>query len=367
LPIPCIAGPGSRLYVSGGGGAGFTFQSGWTAESGSFGSAETFTFNRGAADLGTGPTVLIYADFRDGTPGNVISLSATVGSFTRMTDSRTPNGDGPQKPVYATGPDGASWMNTLNANVIATDDWCLTEIESANYDSIYCSNRMYYDGSGTFDTSNQKDIWFTLDGDTDTTHDIYPAAYRGLFGNTSDAIYCGDSGGDNPGNDPPNGSSFQRLTECFRSFGVRPTVSAAYQAKSDVFYQVCDPVSGRYQDSSTNKESVFQNNVSPFAFNHIYLPGVYQDQQIGTHEAGPPYATYYLWNDILIQTGANAWKRFFITNAATLAASTLMYDCCPISWAGGQVSIRIPRGLSSYASKYLWYGNGMSYSLVGNS
>lgn len=356
-----------RVGISpgGGGGGNFTPDSGWSSPS--FDGSNNFTISRDAADLGTGPTILIFADFSGGVDGNTISSAAVVGSFTYLTDSTSPNNNsGTNKPTYKTGPDGRTWMNTLNPTVIAADEWCLAEIVSGvDYDTFYCSNRQYYDGSGTLGTSNQKDIWHTYNGDTGATHDIYGAANNGIFGNTSDAFYFDDSQADAPQVSPANSGAFRRLTNNFRSFGVKPHSSAAYQALSDVFFQTCDPTSGRLQSSETNKESAFQNNVSPFAWNHIYLPGVYQDQQTGTHEAGPPYATYYLWNDLLIQTGANAWKRFFVTNASTLAASTFIADCPHTTWAAGQVTIRKPGSISNWAGYYVWYGNGISYTRVG--
>lgn len=355
----------SIITPASGGGGSFTPDSGWSSPS--IDGSNNLTISRDAADLGTGPTILIYADFSGGTDGSTISSTATVGSFTYLTDSTSPNNNsGTNKPTYKNGPDGRTWMNTLNSTVISTNDWCLAEIVSGvDYDTFYCSNRQYYDGSGTLGSSNQKDIWHTYNGSTDSTHDIYGAANNGVFGNTAAAVYVGDSSGDNPGLSPSNSGAFRRLTNNFRSFGVKPHTTAGYNALGDYFFQTCDPTSGRIQDTSTGHESPWTTNYSPFSWNHIYLPGVYQDQQAGTHVAGPPYATYYMWNDILIQTGANAWKRFFVTDASTVAASTFIADCPHTSWAAGQVTVRKPGSISSWSGYYLWYGNGTTFTRVG--
>jgi len=347
------------------GGNSFTFDSGWSAGSGSFTNGQTFTFNRGAADLGTGPNIAVYGNFRGGTVGAAVPTTQQIGAFSQMTDTNT----GSSPPTYETGPDGDTWMNLLTTSLAAVGDgsWRQSNLSGlSDFDTFYVSYQVYTDGpavGASMADFNEKSIWVTRGGLVDGTgHDLLLIMDRGTGSNAGSdtAISWGGGGTDNAytGNDPYNGGYNVPNVQGFRSTGFKPHTTASVGALFDAFHQSCH-ASQRYQDSSTGLRTAWLSSGVTAAWNQMYFLGYYQHRG-----AALPKATFYLVKDFLFQTGANAWKRFFITDASTLAASRQMFDCPHTSWSSGQVSIFIPYGIN-LTGKYLWYGNGTSYTRVG--
>lgn len=363
-----LAGTASDVATAGASLGSFTANSGWSQVSGTFGPGQTFTIGRGAADLGTGPTVVAFTDFRGGTVGNVVSTTPTVGATAfEMTDSA---GGTIRSPVYATGPDGDTWMNLMSSSLGAADQWSQANLNGLpDFDTFFIAYNLYADfTNGDQSGSNQKDLWVTRNGNVSGAgHDIFVSRNWGIFSNTNNpTIYLGgSSSSDHPGQEPLFNGFWQRNVQQYRSIGLKPHTTAAVNALCDTFVQTCNS-SESYSDTSTGLVGCWGSaSVTP-AWNQVYLLGYYQDQSVD-HSADPPHLTYYLIKDYYVATGANAWKRFIITDAPTIASSRSMFCVYASTWSANQVSLRIPYGLPSYIGRYVWYANGNSYSLVGHT
>lgn len=345
------------------GGSAFVPDAGWSAPTGTFAPGGTFSITRDAADLGTGPTINLFANFRGGTVGNSVPTTQTVGAFTEM----TVGGGVGAAPRYATGPDGDTWMNMMSPALGVAGDWGQANIGGMpDFDTIYLSYQFYADFTSgqqgslpdtTWSGSNQKDVWINRNGEVGGLgHDIYTGANQGLFTNST--------GGGNPAQyfaDDGHTNYHRRNEQTFRSLGLKPTTTAAVGALYSCFAQVVNSFM-RFQDIHNGEKTTWNSASTTPAWNHVYLLGDYQDQD-PSHTAEPPHLTYYLIKDYYIATGANAWKRFFITDASTLAASRSFFDCRHTAWSGSGVTLAMPYGWSG--TKYLWYGNGTTYTRVG--
>lgn len=356
------------------GGSSFTFDSGWSAGSGSFANGQTFTFNRGAADLGTGPTIAVYGNFRGGTVGAAVPTTQQIGAFSQMTVGDT--GGGADQPTYVIGPDGDTWMNMLTVANTAVGDGTNRQANLSglgDFDQFYCSFQTYVDGpaaGANFADLNEKTVWITRDGDTGTAgHDVYFQAATNVgmnsagtpaVGSSADYgwFWDGSSKVDNLGLSAHDSGHNVSGVQTFRSIGVKPHTTAAIGAFVDGFIQqVCSLE--RYQQTTTGLARAWPSSGVTAAWNQVYFIGYYQHRG-----ADLPKATYYLVKDFYFATGPNSHKRFFITDASTISASRQMFDCPHSSWAAGQVSLFIPYGIS-LTGKYLWFGDGTTYTRVG--
>ncbi len=339
-----------------------TFDSGWTVGGGSFAPGQSYAFSRTAADLGTGPTVVGYISARGGSAGANVTSAGVVGTF-----EMTVGDGGGDQPTYAVGPDDDTWMQMLTVANSHVGDGTVRQANLnglPNFDTFYVSMQLYTDAPTSFASYNEKSVWVTRNGNVSGAgHDLVLSQSFSVGSNSSGgtALYWGGTGSDNAGNYPPNDGRNVRNAQTFRSWGFRPHTTAAVNALYDAFMQTVVG-SSRYQSSSTGLRTAWGSPGVDASWTQIYCVGYLQNRG-----ATPPVSSY-LVKDYLVQIGANAWKRFFLTNAPTLAGSTRMFDCRPISWSAGAVTIVLPYvGESDLSGWYLWYGNGTSYTRVGSA
>jgi hypothetical protein len=351
---------------TGSGSSGFTAVSGYTPV-GTFNNGQTFTIQKQGGGFGSGPQILVFADFRGGTPGAEVSLSQTMGSFSSITTSGS--GSSTQKPFYMTGGrDGNTCMSTMTDALGAANRWAQAIISgAADFTSFYMARAVYGDfTTGSQANSNQKDVWVCRNGNTTGGgHDIYEGAFVGVFSNSGPIppFYYAGSG---PPCDLafrnqslPNDGYFPRNEWTFNEWGVRPTTTAGANALIDLFGTYCNDTYGWNRSTSTGLwRSWSSSGVTP-AWNHVYFPGDYQDRPGSGHGVPAPYLTYYKWDDLYFAVGPNAWKRFLIGDAPTIAACKKLYICPHIVWADGSVTLSLPHTeWTSFVGKHLfWFDN----------
>lgn len=346
----------------------FVPDAGWSV-SGTFDNGQTLTVNRPAADLGTAPNVVLYAEFRGNTLGANVANPQQIGTFSEFTNQTDTGGPpaGSRPPKYAVGPDGQSWMNLLTPELQAVGDGCVAQANMNGLDpfsQFYFSMHTYSDTPSNASTSlyNEKTAWMTLDTLVDGTgHDMFWSMNRAVGGNSGDVgFYFGGSGSDDHQGDPSNVGYTLRNVESFTSYALKPHTVAGPNALYDAFHQHMHALE-RFLSTSTGLKTTWAsaaNSARPY-WNQLFLLGYRQDR------GAAPVATYYLVNKIYFATGPNSWKRFFVTDAPTLAASRKCWDCPFEFWVADQTRLNLPFTETAMAGKALWYGNGVTFSRVG--
>lgn len=341
MSVLIIRGSGSS---GGGGGDGsFTPTAGFS-HSGSFNNGSSFTINKSGGGFGTGPTIVVFADFRGGTPGADVGLAQTIGSF-----SSTNSGSGSQKPYFMTGArDGDTCMSTMSDALGAADTWAQCRLTGmADFTQFYIARAVYGDfTTSAQNNSNQKDVWVTRDGNViGGGHDIYQGAFSGIFSNSGGQYYFGSTSSADPpyhNQELPNGGYYPRNEWTFNEHGVKPNTVAGEDALIDAFGTFCNATDGWVRSSSTGLTTGWGSNGVTPAWNTMDIPGDYQDRPSSGHGVTPPYLTYYKWDDLYIAVGPNSWKRFLIGDASTLAACTALYIVPHTTWSDGSVTFTLP-------------------------
>jgi hypothetical protein len=288
------------------------------------------------SNFGSGPSVLLFDDFEQGSNGATIATgsgSAAVGQW----NSTQGNGD-TQPPTYSNAEkvSGNLAAHMTNANGV-WDSRIVAAIPQQN--QVFISWWMWIDqmpiNEGT--SANWKTIWLMNTGTTD--YDLTLPTY---FGTGVNGLY----GSNYLGNNCSSGYSDWAV----------PSMSTGAWLRSWVF--VDGTSDGKYiQSWALTPSGVAQAATSSNSASSCWFNGAESFAQVyinGNMATGSCCSNAY-FDDIYIAYGPNAMARVEIGNAATYNACTNLTIVTPTSWSGSSITATVRQGsFGSSASAYLY-------------
>ena len=294
--------------------------------------------------FGSGPTVLVFDDFEDGTSGVRMDGTATVGTWTGS------GGIGSRDYPKVTNVESAS--GSLAINAIEGDTWGAWDQfykNTSDFTEVFVSYYAwvpvgyYYPyatatedfGSG----SSFKALWLTYNGST--TEDDLIAITKGSGWNFS------VSGNDWASSITPVylGQEWWSWTQPNRLTTWIKAGSPASAATGTVYTQLIG--ASRSDQTTTSKQIFDTDGTANLAWNRIVIPGNF--------EIKSGYADAMLYDDIYIATGANAAARVELGNAADYATCTKLAIATVDSWSDTSISVTVREGLfDATDSAYLY-------------
>jgi hypothetical protein len=349
--------------------ANFTPATNFTAAGGTVQPGGSLTINR-SAYFGTGPNVVVYADFHTGGEiDTIIPLTDTVvGQWTQYGTSPTA-----RKAVYRAGRDGGKSAGVGNSVVANVAYFCLKDLPPftecfASFD-FYTGPFYNPDPQEKFVTAaNLKYVWihgdYTLPTNADRIlntqtytdpADQHTYITGSLYGNSGPTVV-------NQLYLAPRIEDYQWDFYGWtrHELWMQTDLASPWTNTSKAYV-------GRFtKDRAVLVSSASARNfieTSTQAWDMVLLPGLFSAYTYTN-------TIDYRYDDIYFATGPGSAKRFVITDADTMAASRETYICYASAqtWTDNGVTVSIPymQVGSSLAGKYLHYFNADNVStLVG--
>ncbi len=287
------------------------------------------------SSFGSGPNVILFDDFSQGTSGSTISLTGPeVGSYYSL--------EGAPKPVYSSAQSHHS-PNSLycytTGSTGSPDNWaCRTNIALTSGTQVFVSWWMYI--SGTM-SENFKTMWAEQGLDNSTSGDlsgpvwgISGAQYgTGVYG--SNALDFADWG--------INGGPTLTAGTWTRFWHLLDSTTANYILTWQIVpgkgvVQVSSAAAGPYSGGGWY-------GGTPWTY--LQIPAYEGDSNANTQ------ATYIA--DLYVATGPNAMARVEIGNASTYNACTNLTIVTPTAWNASSITATVRQGsFGSSGSAYLY-------------
>jgi hypothetical protein len=343
----------TRDPSQGGGGAGFSPAAGWTY-SGTPGLDQEFTITNLSGGLGaTLPTLALYDDMRGGTAGNNVPDGAGVMGSGAWADIDRPG------VKYASGGRSGLCYRWLNNTTVG--NYTFKAIEFAATTGVYlqiAANSRGWNLKTGATASFFKMFWFLHNQITNGACEIclptmVDAATGATYFTGNDSDLSGGTSGPLPQwalDDQwptiwdPNGWN---SLEVGYVGGANPVVNAGR-----MFYIVTN-ANGRF--AAINTARVLFNSASGYTdANAINIPAFIQNVT---------GSLTFDFDDVFCQIHSLADRRFVLTDAASIIASTQVYPVSARTWADGSVTLT-PRVAT--LNKHLhYYASGISSTYVG--
>lgn len=322
------------------GGGVFTGANGFSATASTFGSLDSMTIVRAGGGLGTAPIIRVVDDFAGGTDNGLVDRAALAG--TTWTGYYESNASG-TPPRYRLGNrHGGTCMEGSHALYVMG-------MSFPDTGEVYQFYTMRKDLTGN---RNVKETWFFQNWSTSTNDACMgrstPSQQSYLFGNSFGAHYFADGAlNDGLGAGWSNTGWNQRevwtradslvvdangvLYVSFTNSGT----AAAVESRTDV------PTPGITKDGYFNQAGTGWDSIS--------VPGYWDPVD------GQTAGTLVQFGEFYLATGANAAKRFMLTDNATWANRRALYVLPHTSWSDGSAVVLLPRRASgTWTGHHVW-------------
>lgn len=327
----------------------------------------------------TGPTLVMFDDFRSGTQGVAVANNTPgVAGSSNWLNSIAAGGNS----VYQ-GPSRSGSGNCLRVRKSGDSDvtYEALNLQFANTNAFYIffaenSHGVDYNtltGAGTGNNWNYKLNWLMFNNITAHAFNMVMMDIIGQSGSTFQQFGSNDStssGGPLPLWDSGSGASYDNNNWTSIEYGYVADPNNPTTATGMMFHaEYCPRNSGRHGATSTGASpngattNVLFNSGSGSAgtysvANSLAFPGLIE---------GAPSTLVIDRADVYVAIGPNCLNRFFIGNSSAINTCTSLMPCTVNSWGASAVGIRLRQGaFSSLSGNYLyWSDNANNINRVG--